>query len=724
MSDQSRAILDEARAAYRAGLCILPVASDGTKRPDVPTWTSYQTARPAAAQMRAFRFARRHGFGMVAGLVSGRRGAWDFDCPDTYRAFVAAAEASGLGDVVRRIETGYCDQTPAGGRRWIVQYPKGVTWRDATLARRPGSQGEPSCKTLIELPTFAILAPSQGPTHPSGRPYVRVSGTFHTIATVTADEHADLVALARTFEAMPRLKSSNSRTTHPSGDRPGDDFDRRASWPEILEPAGWRHVDDRGDVSSWRRPGKSRGVSATTNHGGTDLLYVFTSSTAFEAGRSYTKFGAYAVLQHSGDFAAAARALATDGQEARGAISDGPNDDAFARAPMGGRPVLVRLEDVQPEPVTWLWPGRLAVGKLALLVGDPGLGKSWITLDLAARVSAGRVMPDGAPAVSPGDVILLSAEDGLADTIRPRLDALGADVARIHHLAALRLGERERAVQLADTAAIEYAIRARAARLVIIDPIAAYLGATDSHRDAEVRGLLAPLAALAERTNAALLGVMHLAKSSQRPAIYRAAGSIAFAAAARIVLAVAADPDRDDRRLVVPVKSNLAASSPALAYTLREGRLVWDTAPVADVDVDALLSGPAPDRQDRHDAEAWLRDLLADGPLRSREIQRAARETGLAWRTIERAKHRLDVEATRIGYGTTGQWYWRLPKPATETETATKTVREEDVAVFEPASVDPALFPPVTPKTATHDVVAVSEATTGNDEVPRERLRF
>jgi uncharacterized protein YbjT (DUF2867 family) len=182
-------------------------------------------------------------------------------------------------------------------------------------------------------------------------------------------------------------------------------------------------------------------------------------------------------------------------------------------------------------------------------------------------------MPDDAPANAPCNVILLSAEDGVADTIRPRLDALGADVARIHHLAVLRAGEHERAIQLADTAALEWAIRETGARLMVIDPIAAYLGSTDAHRDAEVRGLMAPLAALAERTNAAILGLMHLAKSTQRPAIYRAVGSIAFAAAARIVLAVAADPERDDRRIMAPIKSNLAAAPPALAYTLSDG--VW-----------------------------------------------------------------------------------------------------------------------------------------------------
>jgi hypothetical protein len=353
--------------------------------------------------------------------------------------------------------------------------------------------------------------------------------------------------------------------------------------------------------------------------------------------------------------------------------------------------------------------GQEARGSFEQIVGDPGLGKSWITLDLAARLSAGRTMPAGGPAVDAGDVVLLSAEDGLGDTIRPRLDALGADVARIHHLAALRAGEHERAVQLADTGAIECAIRETNARLLIIDPVSAYLGSTDSHRDAEVRGLIAPLAAIAERTDAAILGVMHLAKSTQRPAIYRAVGSIAFAAAARIVLAVAIDPERGGRRILAPVKSNLSVPPAALAYALADDRLVWETDPVSDVDIDALLAGPALDQQERREADAWLCDLLAAGPMQSREIHAAAREAGLAWRTVERAKHRLGVEAERVGYGATGQWYWRLPKPATETQTATEAASEKEVAVFERAPVDPSGFSPVTTKTATPDVVAVSD---------------
>jgi putative DNA primase/helicase len=385
--------------------------------------------------------------------------------------------------------------------------------------------------------------------------------------------------------------------------------------------------------------------------------------------------------------------------------------EAVSSSPPGSsvaQPVLVRLADVQPEPVTWIWPGRVAAGKLALLVGDPGLGKSWISLDIAARLSTGRAWPDAGSAPA-GSVLLLSAEDGLADTIRPRLDALGGDATQVHHLAVLRTGERDRAVQLADVASLELAIHRIHARLMIIDPISAYLGSTDSHRDAEVRGLIAPLAALAERTGAAILGIMHLAKDRQQPAIYRAVGSIAFAAAARLVLAVAADPDREDRRIMAPVKSNLSTPPAALAYRLDAGRVIWEAEPVPDADVDALLAGPALSRQERRDAEAWLSDLLTDGPMRAQEVQAAAREAGLAWRTVERAKRRLDVEATRVGgVAGGGQWWWRLlpAKTATASMNTTNTATPPEVAVLASTSAISIEKPESTPKTATGRNVA------------------
>jgi hypothetical protein len=354
------------------------------------------------------------------------------------------------------------------------------------------------------------------------------------------------------------------------------------------------------------------------------------------------------------------------------------------------QPVLVRLADVQPEAISWLWPGRLAVGKLSLLAGDPGLGKSWISLDVAARLSASQSWPDGAAAVAPADVVLMSAEDGLTDTIRPRLDALGADVRRIHHLAVLRAiagdAERERAIGLSDTTAIERAIGDVNARLLIIDPISAYLGDTDSHRDAEVRGLLAPLAAVAERTGAAVLGVMHLTKGGQRPAIYRAAGSIAFSAAARIVLAVAADPDDDTRRILAPIKSNLSIPPAALAYTLADGRLTWDADPVLGVDVNALLAGPpvGRDREEQTDAEAVIRDLLDEEnawPMAAKDAIAAGQAHGIPDRTMRWTAKRLGIRIARSGFGAAGRWLWHRPASIPASLPA-REVNTEDVAAI------------------------------------------
>ncbi len=325
----SETVKTAAQRGYGVGLCLLPVADDGTKQPALSTWKSYKTTRPTPDEMRAFNFALRRGLGMVAGSGSEYRECWDFDDADTFEAFVAAARATGLGAVVDRIRAGYEDATPGGGRRWIVAYPSTVTWSDCTLARRLGREGETKVKTLIELPTFAILAPSHGGTHPSGKAYTRVSGDVDTIASYTADERAALFSLARSFDEIPRQAAMMPKSPMNSptvGTRPGDLYASRTTWAEILEPAGWQSVYMRGETTYWRRPGKAQGVSATTNHAGADLLYIFTSSTAFDAGTSYTKFGAYAVLHHDGDFSLAAAALTAAGRQPVGLLSHTSRD--------------------------------------------------------------------------------------------------------------------------------------------------------------------------------------------------------------------------------------------------------------------------------------------------------------------------------------------------------------------------------------------------------------
>jgi hypothetical protein len=332
-----------------------------------------------------------------------------------------------------------------------------------------------------------------------------------------------------------------------------------------------------------------------------------------------------------------------------------------SNAPCFGIPILTRLSDVQAEPVEWLWKGRIAKGKLTLLCGDPGLGKSWVSLDIGARLSRGNPWPDNTPASAPADVLLLSAEDGLADTIRPRLDQLDADTARVHHIDGVRAQGGEIGIQLTHIAEIEAAIHMTGAKLLVIDPLSAYLGDIDAHRDSEVRQLMAPLTKLAERTGIAIIGVMHLGKAAQRQALYRAVGSIAFTAVARVVLAVAADPDQDDRRLLAPVKANLSIPPPTLGYRLIDGRLQWDSDPVTDVDVEALLSNPIPKRQQRRDADTWLLNRLRDGAVESAELMAEAEQEGISRSTLFRAKKRLMIRARRDGYGKDGTWYWQLP---------------------------------------------------------------
>lgn len=343
--------------------------------------------------------------------------------------------------------------------------------------------------------------------------------------------------------------------------------------------------------------------------------------------------------------------------------------------PVDGAPILRRLSDVAPEPVSWLWPGRIALGKLTLLAGDPGLGKSFLTLDVAARCSTGAGWPDRpGERFEPGGVVLLTAEDGLADTIRPRLDAAGADVRRIVAIEAVqmvggngRTGERGFDLGL-DLPALEAAIRSvDPCRLVIVDPLTAYLGGVDSHKNADIRALLAPLARVAEAHRVALLVVSHLNKSAGGPAIYRAMGSLAFAAAARTVWAVVKDRDDARRRLVLPVKSNISGDVGGLAYSImgqdRAAVVAWEPEPV-HMTADEAMSERRVDADEPDGGAAWLRDFLADGPRAATDGWEAAAAEGFGKAAVRRAMKSLGVTPRKSGFD--GGWMWALPAEESE----------------------------------------------------------
>tara|TARA_R110002111_G_scaffold240432_1_gene302111 strand:+ start:16327 stop:17793 length:1467 start_codon:yes stop_codon:yes gene_type:complete len=337
-------------------------------------------------------------------------------------------------------------------------------------------------------------------------------------------------------------------------------------------------------------------------------------------------------------------------------------------AKAAGSPVLVCMSDVEAQEVNWLWPGRLPLGRLSLLVGRPGEGKSFATLDLAARVSTGSNWPDGSTC-KVGNVLLVSAEDDPGDTIRPRLDAHEADPDRVFILkgvhAKCKTGKLiEGAFTLADIDPLRQALKIiEDVRLIVIDPIGSYMGGrVDAHRDNEVRGVLAPLAALAQETGAAVLLVAHQRKGAAINPDDMVLGSRAFTGLARSVLHLMRDPDDEDRRLLLSGKMNLAEPATGLSFTIgdKPARVNWssDVVNISAAEVLAKITGG---NNAGDDAGDWLRDVLSDGAVESSEIKSMAERDGLAWRTIERAKKRIGVTSRREGFGIKGRWMWTLP---------------------------------------------------------------
>lgn len=337
---------------------------------------------------------------------------------------------------------------------------------------------------------------------------------------------------------------------------------------------------------------------------------------------------------------------------------------------------LVPLSSIEPELIHWLWQGRIPLGKLTVLMGDPGLGKSLLTVSVASIVSNGGMFKDGHRAEQ-GAVILLTAEDGLADTVRPRLDVAKANVNQVFALRSVREKADDligRLFQLAnDIALLEQAIMQTGAKLVIMDPLNAYLGGVDSHKAAEVRAVLAPLSAMAERTGVSVLVVHHLNKGTSPNALYRAGGSLDFVAAARSVLGVVPDPNEPERRLLISVKVNIAQRPEGLGYRVKASGIManappiveWDDEPV-NVDPTTAFSGneTGEERGYRTELKDFLEELLRDGPVPADAVKAAIKDRlgGASETTLRKARIELKIKVRRKGYGSAGLWLWELPE--------------------------------------------------------------
>jgi putative DNA primase/helicase len=337
-------------------------------------------------------------------------------------------------------------------------------------------------------------------------------------------------------------------------------------------------------------------------------------------------------------------------------------------------PHIVSMAEVERTEVQWLYYGRIARGKLTLVIGAPDLGKSLISIDYASRVSRGLAWPDGETLAPKGKVLFLMSEDGIADTLGPRLDAAEADSNQIEVLRSIRRDGATHHVNLAeDLEMVEAALLTHEIALLVIDPLSAYLGSTDSHRDAALRGVLSPFADLLERTGCACLGVMHPPKHVVN-VVYYASGSGAFTAQARVVLGVGRDPhdESEQRRLLLKIKSNLVPEVPTLGYSIvaRDNAPVvaWEKDPVEGVSAAEIL-GPqqtGAERSELQEARTFLVEVLTPAGMYAKEVYAAARENGISARTLERAKRELGVVPDKTppppGHPfNKGGWKWSLP---------------------------------------------------------------
>jgi putative DNA primase/helicase len=344
-------------------------------------------------------------------------------------------------------------------------------------------------------------------------------------------------------------------------------------------------------------------------------------------------------------------------------------------AEAGGRLIARRASDIAIVPVDWLWPGRVAIGKLTLIAGEPGLGKSQLALAMVAAVTTGGEWPCNEGRAPRGNVIILAAEDGVADTVVPRLEAAGADRRRVHIVSAVRDDAGHRVLDLAaDLELLVQKIRETGdVRMVVIDPISSYLGARiDSHNNTAVRGTLEPVCEMADRLHVAIVAITHQPKVTGTAAMHRFIGSIAFVAAARAAYMVTRDPDDETRCLLLPVKNNLAPVGQGLAFRLEQrivaepgivaSSVVWDAVPVT-ISADQALSATDAARDGvvspRADAIEYLRDKLSAGPVPVKEVDEHARALGIAPRTLGRARKALGVRTVKDGFG--GGWLLSLP---------------------------------------------------------------
>ena len=495
-------LLTIAEQALDNGISIVPPRNDGTKAP-LGRWQTYQEQWPTLDEITQwYTDTNITGIGVVCGQVSGNLECIDFDRKEAYKEFVELAQLAGLSELVKRIEDGYLESTPKG-MHWL--------WRCSEISHNVKLANNDQDETLIETRGeggYVIVAPTSGTVHPSGEPYTLLQGSIETIPVITPEERQLLLDLAKTLDKNARradLQGSEDKS------RPGDHFNAESTWSDVLSPAGWKEMYTRDGVIYWQRPGKTVGASATTNYADTDLLYVFTSSTEFDPNTAYSKFGAYAVLEHDGDHSRAAAALRAQGFGDSPSSIPVPEDppDASPSASGGSFSFTPWEELLQepPETQSWLWDKTLATSSISILISRPKVGKSTLARSIATAVASGGVLLGRT--VAPGTVLYLQfSAEGKRSELKEALLRSGVPL------------EDKIWVYTGPTVqdpieALEKSVAEHRPSLVLIDTMIRWVPVTDANDYSEMSRVTEAIATMARLSGAHIMMLHHAGKADR-----------------------------------------------------------------------------------------------------------------------------------------------------------------------------------------------------------------
>jgi len=519
-------LLTTALRFANAGIVAVPVATDGSKRPGLSSWKQYQEVQPTPEEILAWFGGEQQGIGVITGHISNNLEMLELEgravAEKLHLEIAEVCNGSGLGALWEKLNSSYVEATPSGGLHWLYKVD-GEIQGNTKLARRPGENG--GVDVLAETRSeggFCITAPSGGSCHPSGGAWQMLRGSIETITTLSLAERDALHDVFRMFDAMPKPESVAVEVTQPRNPGEltvGDDYNARTSWDEILLPLGWKKAYTQGEKTAWTRPGKDFGISATTNYQGNDKLMVFSTSTAFDAERSYDKFGAITHLKFGSDFKQAAKSLREQGFGSQGlkpieTFGEMQRDiDEFfeeLNQESSWKPIALSdyydglFHEVKANILTRTdGKSLIYAGKVHSIYGESESGKSWV-----AQIATAEMLRDDKK------VIYIDFESDPQDIVK-RLKALG--VSRANLLQYFTYIRPETARSASDPY-WEAILAPESAHLVIIDGVTESLtmwGGETVDNDSITKWMRQFPRTVANKSGAAVVLIDHITKNSE-----------------------------------------------------------------------------------------------------------------------------------------------------------------------------------------------------------------